>query len=179
MDSLREKWLKEEWERVEEARRHKEIMKKKDEQLYQLCRELFDLTFDKTKLCDLSLNLLSCRWLSPSYPAFLWECYYLFQLKAIYENRSYMGSSTRTFLEIFRSCDFDHQSLLCELFLHIWYYVWICEHEDGGECPSFHGRLAAAGIPLIPLIYEESDWVATGQENGRGKWGKDSIVGQG
>jgi len=32
MDSLREKWLKEQWE----ARRYKEAMKKKDEQLYQL-----------------------------------------------------------------------------------------------------------------------------------------------
>lgn len=29
-----------------------------------------------------------------------------------------MGSSTRTFLEIFHTCDFDEQSFLCELFFH-------------------------------------------------------------
>lgn len=36
MDSLRKKWLKEEWEREWEARRHKKAMKKNDERLYQL-----------------------------------------------------------------------------------------------------------------------------------------------
>ena len=36
MDSVREKWLKEEWEREWEAWRHKEAMKKKDEQLQLL-----------------------------------------------------------------------------------------------------------------------------------------------
>lgn len=35
-----------------------------------------------------------------------------------------MGSLTRTFLEIFHSCDFDDQNLLCELFLH----NMMCEH---------------------------------------------------
>ena len=38
MQSLKEKWLKEEWEREWEARRHKEAMKKKDEQLQLLQR---------------------------------------------------------------------------------------------------------------------------------------------
>lgn len=49
---------------------------------------------------------------------FLWEHYHLFQLKVVFEGRSYMGSSIHTFLEIFRSYDFDDQSLLCEIFLH-------------------------------------------------------------
>lgn len=74
--------------------------------------------FDKTKLSDLALNLLACRWLSSSYPVFLWERYYLFQLRVVYENMSYLGSTTCTILENFHSCDFDDQSLLCELFLH-------------------------------------------------------------
>lgn len=76
------------------------MMKKKDEQLYQLHREVSDLIFDKTKLCDLALNLLACRQSSPSYPVFLSEHYYLFQLREIYENMSYLGSFTCTFLEI-------------------------------------------------------------------------------
>lgn len=33
MDSLRDKWLKEQWDIEWEAQRHKEVMKKKDEQL--------------------------------------------------------------------------------------------------------------------------------------------------
>jgi len=45
---------------------------------------------------------------------FLWEHYYLFQLKEVFENRPYLGSYTRTFLEIFFTCDFDEQSLLRE-----------------------------------------------------------------
>lgn len=118
MDSLREKWLKKEWEREEETQKHKEVIKKKDEQLYQLHRHVSNLIFDKTKLRELALNLLTCRRKSPSYPVFLWEHYYLFQLKEIYENRSYLGSSTHSFLEIFHSYEFDDQSLLCELFLH-------------------------------------------------------------
>jgi len=126
MDSLREKLLKEEWEREWEARRHKETIKKKDEQLYQLNRQVLDLMNDKIKLCDLFLNMLACRQPSPSYRVFLWKRYYLFQLKVVFENRSYLGSSTRTsawvlqpvLLEIFHSCKFDDQSLLCELFLH-------------------------------------------------------------
>ena len=44
--------------------------------------------------------------------------FYLFQLKSIMENKPYMGSSTRTFLDVFRASDFDEQSMLCELFLH-------------------------------------------------------------
>ena len=48
----------------------------------------------------------------------LWEQYYFFQLKAVFENKPYLGSSIRTFLEVFCACDFDEQSLLCELFLH-------------------------------------------------------------
>ena len=40
------------------------------------------------------------------------------------EDRSYLCSSTRTFLDVFRASDFDEQSLLCELFLH----NIICEH---------------------------------------------------
>lgn len=96
-------------------------MKKKDEQLYWTSS---DLTFDKTKLHDLALSLLECKQPSPSYPMFLWERYYLFQFRAVCENRFYMGSLTRTFLEIFRSYDFDDQNLLCELFLH----NMMCEH---------------------------------------------------
>ena len=48
----------------------------------------------------------------------------MFQLKAIIEDRPYLCSSTRTFLDVFRASDFDEQSLLCELFLH----NIICEH---------------------------------------------------
>lgn len=118
MDSLQAKWLKEEWERKEEAWRHRKIIKEKDEQLYQLHWEVSDLMFYKNKLRDLTLNLLACRRSSLSYPMFLWECYYLFQLREVYEKRSYLGSFTRTFLEIFHSCDFDDPNLLCELFLH-------------------------------------------------------------
>jgi len=73
MDSLRENWLKEEWKGEWEARRHKEAMKKKDEQLYQLHQRVLDLMNDKTKLRDLALNLLACKQLSPSYLVFLWE----------------------------------------------------------------------------------------------------------
>jgi len=99
MDSLQEKWLKEELERKHEARRHTKMRKEKDEQLYDLHQEVSDLTFDKTKLCNLSLNMLACRQPSMSYALFLWECYYLFQLREVYEKRSYLGSSTRTFLK--------------------------------------------------------------------------------
>ena len=40
------------------------------------------------------------------------------------KNMLYLCSSTHTFLDVFRACDFDEQSLLCELFLH----NTICEH---------------------------------------------------
>lgn len=90
-------------------------MKKKDEQLYQLHRQISDLMNDKNKLCDLSLSLLACRHPYPSYPVFLWEQYYLFQLKIVFGNMSYLGSSTRTFLESFFSCDFDEHNFLCDL----------------------------------------------------------------
>ena len=118
MDSLREKLLKEEWEREWEAWRHKEAMKKKDKQLQLLHQQVLDITNDKTKIRELALNQLGCRWPFPSYLVFLWECYYLFYLKSVFEKRPYLSSSTRNFLEIFRTCDFDEQSLLCELFLH-------------------------------------------------------------
>ena len=52
----------------------------------------------------------------PSYPIFLYSCWNLFQLKEVFENKPYLGSSTGTLLEIFRTYDFDEQ--LCELFLH-------------------------------------------------------------
>lgn len=81
MDSLREKWLKEEWDREWESHRHKDAMKKKNEQLYKLNQQVLDLTDDKTKLCDLAVNLLACRWSSPSYLVLLWGHYYLFKLK--------------------------------------------------------------------------------------------------
>lgn len=93
-------------------------MKKKDEQLCLLQRQVLDLTNDKTKLREISLSLLGCRRPSPSYPMFLWERYYLFQLKEFFENIPYLGSSTRTFLEAFCACGFTEQSLLCELSLH-------------------------------------------------------------
>lgn len=37
-----------------------------------------------------------------------------------------MGNSTRTVLDVFFACDFNEQSLLCELFLH----NMICEHAS-------------------------------------------------
>lgn len=108
-------------------------MKKKDEQLHQLHREVSNLTFDKTKLHDLVLNLISCRWFFPSYPMFLWERYYLFELRAVYENKSSMGSLTCTFLEILCFCDFDDQNLLHEFFLH----NTMCEHVSMRMVASF------------------------------------------
>ena len=42
---------------------------------------------------------------------------FLFKLKENFENMTYLGSSTCTFLEIFHTCD-DERRLLCELFLH-------------------------------------------------------------
>lgn len=89
-----------------------------------LQQQVWDLTIDKKKLHDLTLNLLGCRWPSPSYPIFLWERYFLFQMKDAMEDMPYLCSSTRTFLDVLYSSDFDDQSLLCELFLH----NIICEH---------------------------------------------------
>ena len=101
-----------------------EAMKKQEEQLLFLQDQIRDLTIDKQILHDLTLNLLGCRRPSPSYPIFLWERYFLFQLKAIMEGITYLCSSTRTFLDVFRASDFDEQSLLREFFLH----NIICEH---------------------------------------------------
>ena len=39
-------------------------------------------------------------------------------MKSVMEDKPYLCSSTRTFLDVFRASDFDEQSLLCELFLH-------------------------------------------------------------
>ena len=86
--------------------------------MLSLKEQIRDLTIDKQRLHDLTLNLLDCRRSSPSYPIFLWERYFLFQLKAIMEGRPYLFSSTRTFLDVFRASDFDEQSFLCEFFLH-------------------------------------------------------------
>ena len=84
------------------------------------------MTNDKWKLHDLALNLLGCKKPSSSYPIFLWESYYLFQLKYIMEDKPYVGSSSRTFLDVFHASDFDEQRLLCELFLN----NIICEHTS-------------------------------------------------
>ena len=45
-------------------------------------------------------------------------------MKAVMENRPYLCSSSRTFLDVFCFSDFDEQSLLCELFLQ----NIICKH---------------------------------------------------
>ena len=79
---------------------------------------------DSKKIHDLALNLLGCRRPSPSYPIFLWECYFLFYMKVVMEDKPYLCSSTCTFLDVFRASDFDEKSLLCELFLQ----NIICEH---------------------------------------------------
>ena len=86
--------------------------------------QIRDLTIDKQKLHDLTLNLLGCRRPSQSYPIFLWEHYFLFQLKSILKDRPYVCSSTHTFLDAFSASYFDEKILLCELFLH----NIICEH---------------------------------------------------
>jgi len=72
------------------------------------------------------MNLLGCRRPSSSYQIFLWERFYIFQLKVVYENRPYQGNSTWTFLDVFRASDFDEHSLLCEIFLH----NMICEYAS-------------------------------------------------
>lgn len=94
--------------------------------MQQLHQEIHNLTNDKNKVYRLSLNLFGCRSTSASYPIFLWERFYLFQLKAIYENIPYLGNSTWTFLDVFCACDFDEKNLLCEIFLH----NMICEYAS-------------------------------------------------
>ena len=64
-------------------------------------KQVQDLTNDKQKLHDLALNLLGFKRPYPSYPIFLWERYYLFQLKAIIEEKPYIGTYTCTFLDVF------------------------------------------------------------------------------
>ena len=62
-----------------------------------LQQQVQDLTIDKKKLHDLALNLLGCRQTYPSYPIFLWERYFLFQMKPAMEDKPYLCSSTCTF----------------------------------------------------------------------------------
>lgn len=86
--------------------------------MQHLQQKFQDLIDDKYKMQGLALNLLGCRRPPPLYPIFLWEKFYFFQLNFFYENRPYLGNSTRTFLDVFCACDFDEKNLLCEIFLH-------------------------------------------------------------
>ena len=83
IDTLHERWMEVELKKNWEDYKKKEALKKQEEQLLLLQDQIRDLTIDKQKLHDLALNLLGCRRPSPSYPIFLWERYFLFQLKAI------------------------------------------------------------------------------------------------
>jgi len=81
--------------------------KEKEEWVQQLQQEIQNLIDNKNTLYGITLNLLGCRRPSPSYPIFLWERFYLFQLKFFYENRMFLGNSTHTCLVVFHACDFD------------------------------------------------------------------------
>ena len=67
---------------------------------------------------SLARQLLCCRKPSPSYPIFLYEQLYLFQLRAIQADKPYQINNPSSFLKAYSSVDSVDQHLLCELYLH-------------------------------------------------------------
>lgn len=64
---------------------------------------------------SLARQLLCCRNPSPSYPIFLYEQLYLFQLRAIQADKPYQINNPNSFLKAYSSVDSADQHLLCEL----------------------------------------------------------------
>lgn len=74
----------------------------------------------------------------------------------------YFGLSICTFLETFRTYDFDEQSLLCELFLHK--KCVTMSAQNGSKCFLLYGRFVVASIPFV---YEKPNRMASGHEISR------------
>jgi len=115
------------------------------------------LTKDKREMYELVLNLLGSRVPSLSYPVFLWEIFYLFQLKAICDNRTYKGISNRILLNVFHSSNFDEQSLFCELFLH---NIFV-EHPSLQMIVIFYLFCGILIFAILHIIYVEPSLLAS------------------
>ena len=78
---------------------------------------------DRRNMYSLAKKLMCYRNPSPSYPIFLNEQPYLFQLRAIKSDKPYQIIDTKSFLKAYFSSDSADQHLLCELYLHEYIYV--------------------------------------------------------
>ena len=73
---------------------------------------------DTRVMYSLAIQLLCCRKPSASYPIFLYEQLYLFQLRVIQVDKPYQINNLRSFLKAYSNADSTNQHLLCELYLH-------------------------------------------------------------
>lgn len=73
---------------------------------------------EKVLIYELVNNLLCGRLPSPSYPLYMQEKNYIFQLKALKERKPYKTMKIQVFLGTFQSSNFLEKNLLCELYFH-------------------------------------------------------------
>lgn len=100
--------LKFQWEEYKTERKELRRFPKKVKAMEQDMRVMYSL----------ARQLLCCRKPSPSYPIFLYEQLYLFQIRAIQADKPYQINNPRSFLKAYSSVDSADQHLLCELYLH-------------------------------------------------------------
>ena len=67
---------------------------------------------------SLAKQLMCCRKPSPSYPIFLYEQFYLFQLRAIKSNKPHQIVDPKSFMKAYFSFDSVDHHLPCGLYLH-------------------------------------------------------------
>ena len=73
---------------------------------------------DRRIMYSLAKQLMCCRNPSPFYPIFLYEQFYVFQLRAIKSDKPYQIIDPKSFLKAYSSSDSADQHLLYELYLH-------------------------------------------------------------
>ena len=92
--------------------------KTKRKELRRLPKNIKAMEQDRRVMYSLARQLLCCRKPSPSYPIFLYEQLYLFQLRANQANKPYQINNPNSFLKAYSSADLVDQHLLSELYLH-------------------------------------------------------------
>ena len=86
---------------------------------------------------SLARQLLCCSKPSPSYTIFLYEQFYLFQLRAIKTNKPYQIINPNSFLKAYLGYDSTNQHLLYELYLH----KYICVMDRKFNMSSYVGDI--------------------------------------
>ena len=105
--------------------------------LRKLPKKIKDMEQDRRIMYSLARRLLCYRKPSPSYLIFLYEQFYLFQLRVIKTDKPYQIIDSRSFLKAYSSSDSADQHLLYELYLH----EYICVMDRKFVMTSYVGDI--------------------------------------